>query len=141
MIEVQCPSCGKRFGAADQHAGRQASCPQCGGPITVAPAPKPAPLAPGGGAGFAASAGGSGGGLGGALGKMSMRLAVPFGIVFYVFAGLGLIGGLIAAMFLSDLSGGMGMMVFLYALLGAVWIFSYGMILHMLAALMRSRKQ
>jgi hypothetical protein len=134
MIRVECPSCQQAFGAADQHAGKQTSCPQCGASIVIptatpAATPATAPRSP------AARPSGAWG----ALAKMSVALATPFGIVFYVVAALLLLGGLVAALFVGDFSGSAGVMVLLYTTLGAIFVFSQGMALHMLGALLRLR--
>jgi len=34
-IAVTCPKCSASFKAKDEHAGKKAKCPKCGGPIVV----------------------------------------------------------------------------------------------------------
>jgi len=35
MIQVRCPACGRTFRAADEHAGKRATCPKCGGELRI----------------------------------------------------------------------------------------------------------
>jgi hypothetical protein len=49
MIAVQCPACGHRMRARAAAAGKQAACPGCKKPFTIAPAPPAAAAPPAGG--------------------------------------------------------------------------------------------
>jgi len=46
MIEFNCPTCGKKFGVRDEHAGRKARCPACQEPIRVPGIPASALVTP-----------------------------------------------------------------------------------------------
>ncbi len=35
ILEIECPSCGKRLKAGKQHAGKRVKCPKCGQPVKV----------------------------------------------------------------------------------------------------------